>query len=82
MLTKQELDQLDKLFQKTYKALIRDIRKDLQGIKNDSSENTKSFKEIKVGFDEIKFLIEKFSKKQRILEKKMRAIEEYFDQRD
>lgn len=83
MLTQKDLSQLSKLFQKSHKSLLKDLQKDLHVARRESTtDNIKFLKEIKGRIDELAPLLKKLARKQQILEKKMQAIEDYFEHRN
>lgn len=87
MLTDKEFKQLERLLRKEHKALLKELHVDLQRIEKrlDSLEKSiletqvKSQNSVSKKLDKLLMSLERFVKIQRILEKKMRAIEDYFD---
>lgn len=82
MLTDKEFKQLESIIKKANKSLLGDLSKRMERVNNDSAENVHSMKQIMKRFDKLFPILEKLAKRQRILEKKMRAIEDYFDHRN
>jgi hypothetical protein len=71
--------ELDKLIKESFKKLIEDIRIDLREISAGNKENGVDLKRIEKKLDRFIAILNKFSKRQDILEAKMILIEDYFD---
>ncbi|HVF69910.1 MAG TPA: hypothetical protein VNA13_05090 [Xanthomonadales bacterium] len=85
MLTEKDIVQLERLFRKEYKALLKDLHVGLQRIEKrlDSIESNiadkKGLNKIETKLDKFMSIFDKLSRRYFILEKKMQAIEDYFD---
>lgn len=88
MLTDKDLVQLEKLFRKEYKELLKELHVGLQRIEKrlESIEaniaDKKGLSKIDTKLDKFMSIFDKLSRRYVILEKKMRAIEEYFNPRN
>ncbi len=89
-MTKKEFHELeitiDKLIKSAFKRLITDLRSDLKDLRYDlkeisdeNKENGKKLEGIQKNLDKFISILNRFSKKQAILEAKMKLIEEYFN---
>ena len=83
MRTKIKFDEIERIFEevlvKLLDARLERIHTKLDNIGNTSGQYSKDLREIKDKLDDFISIIKHFSKEQKILIKKMREIEDYFD---
>lgn len=87
-MTDKEFAQIKKLLHDEHKKFLKELHEDLLRIEKrlDSIDanvaDKKGIKRIEVKLDKFMSIFDRLSKRYVILEKKMQAIEEYFDPRD